>query len=81
MSQIYSLVCHEIRGKIWIGQGWGEMTTLYSGESETMEGLKEFLNASKGRPIFFVCDDELPDDMDEVFDYKDYEQISEKREA
>ena len=78
MSQTYSLVCHEIKGKIWVGQGYEKMTVFYSGEPETMSGLQAFLNASRGHPIFFVCDDTLPDDMDKVLDYKDYPQITEE---
>lgn len=44
MSNTFYLVCDETKKKVWIGQGWTEMTTFYSGESSTMESLKKFLN-------------------------------------
>ncbi len=44
MSDTFYLVCDETKKKLWIGQGWGSMTNFYSGEKETMELLKRFLN-------------------------------------
>lgn len=58
MSQTFSLVCPSTQKRIWLGQGWGEMTNLYSGQQETMEALKRFLNDHIEKPVYFVCDDE-----------------------
>lgn len=58
MSQTFSLVCPSTQKRIWLGQGWGEMTNLYSGQPETMEALKRFLNDHIDKPVYFVCDDE-----------------------
>ena len=67
MSQTYSLVCHEIKGKVLIGEGGAEMSFFYgfipsdlspmvdcSEFPKAMEGLKDFLNASRGHPIFLL---------------------------
>lgn len=67
MSQTYSIVCRETKQKVWIGQGWGEMTSLYSGEQDTMERLRKFLNETKSKTLEFVCDDE--GDADELTEY------------
>jgi len=68
MSHTYSLVCHETKKKIWIGQGWSGMTTFYSGSAETMEKLRRFLCDHYGKNIVFLCDIE-----NETFcEYKEY---------
>jgi hypothetical protein len=67
MSNTFSLVCHETRQRVWIGQGWGMMTTLYSGEQQAMDDLREFLNLTAGKPLQFICDDVASDD---VFGYE-----------
>ena len=72
MSQGFSLVCHETKSKVLVGQGWGTMTTFYSGEPKTMKALKVFLNDCRDKPIHFVCMDTLPDDRDDIFDYTEY---------
>lgn len=68
MSQTYSLVCHETRKRVWIGQGWGTMEAFYSGNLNMMEALREFLCDHEGKPLVFVCDDR----HDEVFEYEAY---------
>lgn len=66
MSESFSLVCHETRRRVWIGQGRdGTMNALYSGEVETMEKLKTFLNDHRGESIVFLCDDR----NDRIMDY------------
>ena len=68
MSQTFSLVCHETKKRIWIGQGWGTMTSFYSGEPKTMKRLKRFLNAHRGKGLVFLC----TDDDDSVVNYHEY---------
>lgn len=85
MSQTYSLVCHEIKGKVWIGAGGAEMSLFYGFISESisqridcsefpkaMEGLKDFLNASRGHPIFLLNDET---DRAEDLEYKQYSKM------
>jgi len=69
MSQTFYLVCHETKKRIWIGQGWGEMTVLYNNESKTMENLKQFLNDHIWKPLEFVCSDAT----DKICGYERYE--------
>lgn len=70
MSQTFSLICKKTKSRVWIGQGWGEMESFYSGNKKTMDGLKKFLNDNKGKVIEFICDDE----NDFIFEenYKEY---------
>lgn len=62
MSQTFSLYCPETKLKVWIGQGsfHDGMRVLYTGEPQTMERLKRFLNAHQDKPIIFSCDDRDP---------------------
>lgn len=58
MSQTFSIVCHETRQMLWIGQGReGVMTSFYSGDPIVMERLGRFLEATRGRPLVVVCND------------------------
>lgn len=57
MSHTFELVCHETKQRIWIGQGWGTMSTFYCGETETMNRLHRFLNATKGKELVLLCTD------------------------
>lgn len=57
MSQTFSLVCEETKQKVWVGQGWGKMTTFYSGELEIMARLGEFLRDHEGKSLRLLCDD------------------------
>ena len=66
MSYSFALVCHETKKRVWIGQGWGEMRTLYSGEEKTMESLKKFLNDHINKPLEFLCSSQT----DDIFDYE-----------
>lgn len=69
MSQTFSLVCRETKCRVWLGQGWGKMETLYSGKQLTMEALKQFLNDHIGKQLEFVCDEA---DFDEA-KYRKYD--------
>lgn len=73
MSQTYSLVCHETRKRIWVGQGWGKMSVFYSGEPETMEALGMFLREHEGIPLVLLCNDIHED----VLDYEDVQEVEE----
>ncbi len=69
MSDTWHLVCDETKKRIWIGQGWGGMTTLYSDEDETMEMLKRFLNEHQTpKTIRFVNSSA----ESEIYDYREY---------
>lgn len=57
MSQTFSIVCHETKQKVWVGQGWGLMTNFYRGDPKTMERLGDFLRTHEGKPLFLLCDD------------------------
>ena len=70
MSQTFYLVCHETKKRIWIGQGRGKMTVLYTGEKITMESLKKFLNDHMHKDIQFVCFDT----SDTIHEYERYEE-------
>lgn len=60
MSQTFSVVCDETKQKLWIGQGRGhKMTCLYSGEKETMENLRKFLDSTMGKPLRMAVDADL----------------------
>ena len=55
MSNTFYLVCHETKKRVWIGQGGGNMTQIYSGELDTMAALKRFLNDHMFQSLRFVC--------------------------
>jgi hypothetical protein len=57
---------------VWIGQGWGSMTSFYTGEPETMKVLQQFLNDHIDKPLMFLCDDEneYPGDYEDYGDRK-----------
>jgi hypothetical protein len=65
MSQTFSIYCAETNQTIWVGQGWGEMSSFYSGNSEIMERLGRFLRVTAGKPLVLVCDDTTQLDADE----------------
>ena len=67
MSQTFSLVCHETRKRVWVGQGWGMMTTFYSGQAKTMEALGRFLATHEGQPLVLLRDDTY----DEICEYEE----------
>jgi len=68
MSQTFSLVCHETRKRVWVGQGWGKMTTFYSGVPSTMDSLKDFLADHEGKALVLLCNDTT---TDEIYDYEE----------
>ncbi len=76
MSQTFSLICKETKKRIWIGQGWGKMTTFYYSEEKTMEALKRFLQDHQNLDLKFVCNDTFEDTSGEYYeditDYKEY---------
>lgn len=57
MSQTFSLVCHDTKKKLWVGQGWGQMTTFYSGDAKVMALLANFLKTHESKPLFLLCDE------------------------
>ena len=64
MSQTFSLVCHEKRKRVWIGQGQdGLMGTFYSGEKQTMRQLHRFFLETTGSPVELICNDWASDDV------------------
>jgi len=70
MSATFSLVCHETRQTIWIGQGYvDDMEAFYSGDEETMTRLRRFLQATMGKPLVLLCDDV----HDEIAEYEEFE--------
>jgi hypothetical protein len=72
MSQTFSLVCHTTKKRIWIGQGWNSMTTLfYSGQLATMDALHRFLEDHIGYPLMLLCNDT----NDDILDYEEYKEI------
>jgi hypothetical protein len=71
MSQTFELVCHGTKQKIWIGQGWGEMSVFYSGMPDVMERLRRFFVATKGLPLVLLCTDT------EEGDWCEYEEFEE----
>lgn len=75
MSTTYSLICHETKQTLWIGQGTkAEMTSLYN-TSEHIDHLKRFINATAGKQLVFTRDDDFNDFDDE---YADFERTDEK---
>ena len=54
MSNSYSLVCHETKVKMWIGQGWKECDCLYVGNKQTDDVFLKFLNDNRGKPLYFI---------------------------
>ena len=76
MSETFSLVCHETKKRIWIGQGWGKMSSFYTGEPDVMARLHQFLNAHIGKPLVLVCNDR----NDYVNEYDDFELTPENAE-
>lgn len=69
MSRTFSLVCHDTKQRIWIGQGYEEMSSFYFGHRELMERLRRFFNATKGKNLVLLCDDT----DDECF-YEEFEE-------
>lgn len=60
MSRTFSLVCHEAKLKLWVGQSATAGTTMsnfYSGETKAMEKLGRFLEHTRGKQLVLVCDD------------------------
>ena len=57
MSQTHSIVCHETKEMLWIGQGNGGMSCFYTGEPETMEALRWFLVKNGEHALNMVCCD------------------------
>lgn len=68
MSQTWSLVCHETKKKVWIGQGTGSMSRFYSRVPSIMERLRQFLVEHEDKNLVFLCDD---NDWD-CTDYEEY---------
>jgi len=71
MSQTFELVCHDTKQKIWIGQGWGEMTCFYSGMPDVMGRLGRFLEATRGKPLVVLCTDTDDGDWCEYAEFEE----------
>ena len=70
MSRIFVLVCPETKKSIWIGQGSGAISTIYSEDEEVMENLIGFLDEHQNKEIRFM-DSELAGDL--YGELKEYE--------
>lgn len=71
MSQSFQIICRETKKYIWVGQGHEYvMSVFYSGNKETMDALKRFLNDHIDKPLFFIHEDIF---VDEAGDYEEYE--------
>jgi hypothetical protein len=81
MSRTYSLVCPETRQKIWVGQAHIEdgreagMTSFYSGVPETMERLGRFLQATRGKQLVLLCDDDNYNSDERGEEFIEYEEF------
>lgn len=71
MSRTFSLVCRDTKQRLWIGQGYEEMNRFYSTD-EHLGKLHRFLNATRGKPIVLLCNDN-EFDID-VYDYEEFEE-------
>ena len=60
MSQTFHIACPETKKTLWIGQGSGIMTTLYS-DPRNIETLTRFLVEHENKTLIFYCDD-VPDE-------------------
>ena len=68
MSQSFVLCCPATHRYVWVGQGWGAMTTFYTGQPHTMLALQDFLNTHAGHPLYFMTSEQmyaLPDARDD----------------
>lgn len=57
MSKTFSLVCHETKQMIWVGQGSDTMTNFYGGQPGVMKRLGRFLEATRGKALTLICND------------------------
>lgn len=67
MSQTFSLVCHETKKRIWVGQGCETMSSFYSAQTDVMVALGRFLREHEGKPLVLLCDDR----HEEIAEYDD----------
>jgi hypothetical protein len=56
MSATYSIACKDCKKSLWVGQS---PRTLYSGEPDTMEALKEFLFDHMNHNLEFGRDEHI----------------------
>jgi len=59
MSETYSLVCHDTKETLWIGQGYPNMRVFYSADPDTVQRLGRFLSKTFGKPLVVVADTEV----------------------
>jgi hypothetical protein len=76
MSASYALGCPEVKQYVWIGQGNGGMTTLYTSEWETMAALQIFLNMYEKHTFKFI----YMDDWEEEGEWQDFTELPEVKE-
>lgn len=73
MSRNFSIVCHETKQRLWIGQGHcsptpphaPDMEVFYSNEFFTMEMLGRFLRATVGKTLVVLDEDDVPNEYTE----------------
>lgn len=77
MALTFTLVCHETKQKIWVGQGHHHHEThlptleaFYSGDEKVMEALCRFLNATLGKPLMLVVEEF--EENKEVWSYEEF---------
>lgn len=75
MSLTFSLVCHETKQKIWVGQGRDQarMSNFYAAQPEVIARLGRFLEATRGKPLVLLCDDEEGQQFSEYEEFEDPE--------
>lgn len=75
ISQTFSLLCHETRQRICVGQGGDDqMTNFYSGAPEIMGRLGRFLEATRGKPLVLLRDYSQEFEEEQFLDYEEFEE-------
>jgi hypothetical protein len=73
MSQTYSIICPELKLRLWIGQGnFDEMLSFYANPGYIIR-LKDFLNLVQDKELKFLCDDS----HDFIYDYNEFGELPE----
>lgn len=60
MSRTFSLVCQDLKLKIWVGQSGGSvegMGSFYTGNPDVMQRLGRFLDFTRGHSLVLLDDD------------------------
>jgi len=67
MSNTYSLTCHPMRLKLWVGQGSSHGFILY-GDDEYHEALRQFFEKTMFQPLVL----EIDGGCDELIFYEEF---------